>query len=166
MEIRMKDFQTRNEKCKETWICRYFSRVSVAQWIARRTSNPEVVGSSPTWDEIFYGLFSISWKWLFFSPHVHVRGMTYDDVRWRSMTHNDLSKNFQNNNDWFPQIDTELIAIILQSLKISIVYYLIVVQVWKKKWWKVVKWKEMAFRWMWECGCGEDYYDEMPYKKK
>ena len=25
--------------------------VSVAQWIARRTSNPEVVGSSPTGDD-------------------------------------------------------------------------------------------------------------------
>ena len=27
--------------------------VSVAQWIARRTSNPEVVGSSPTGDAFF-----------------------------------------------------------------------------------------------------------------
>ena len=27
--------------------------VRVAQWIARRTSNPEVVGSNPTVDEVF-----------------------------------------------------------------------------------------------------------------
>ena len=29
------------------------SQVPVAQWIARRTSNPEVVGSNPTGDAIF-----------------------------------------------------------------------------------------------------------------
>ena len=27
--------------------------VSVAQWIARRTSNPKVVGSNPTRDDVF-----------------------------------------------------------------------------------------------------------------
>ena len=34
------------------------TQVPVAQWIARRTSNPEVVGSNPTGDAIF----SISFK--------------------------------------------------------------------------------------------------------
>ena len=34
--------------------------VSVAQWIARRTSNPEVVGSSPTRDAIFFPQYFLS----------------------------------------------------------------------------------------------------------
>ena len=28
--------------------------VRIAQWIARRTSNPEVVGSNPTVDDVFF----------------------------------------------------------------------------------------------------------------
>ena len=34
--------------------CRCDMNVSVAQWIARRTSNPEVVGSSPTGDDYYF----------------------------------------------------------------------------------------------------------------
>ena len=34
-------------------LCTATPCVPVAQWIARRTSNPEVVGSSPTGDDIF-----------------------------------------------------------------------------------------------------------------
>ena len=40
------------------WARRNAAGVSVAQWIARRTSNPEVVGSSPTGDDSFLILFS------------------------------------------------------------------------------------------------------------
>ncbi len=38
---------------------RLVTDVSVAQWIARRTSNPEAVGSSPTGDDLnfFFTLF-------------------------------------------------------------------------------------------------------------
>ena len=38
---------------KYDWASEVSAGVSVAQWIARRTSNPEVVGSSPTGDGIF-----------------------------------------------------------------------------------------------------------------
>ena len=39
----------------QPWSCTgSYQIVSVAQWIARRTSNPEVVGSSPTRDGKFF----------------------------------------------------------------------------------------------------------------
>ena len=39
--------------------------VRVAQWIARRTSNPEVVGSNPTVDVVFVDVFWCCWSCYF-----------------------------------------------------------------------------------------------------
>ena len=41
--------------------------VRIAQWIARRTSNPEVVGSNPTVDDVF---FPVCDKCLFFNEEI------------------------------------------------------------------------------------------------
>ena len=42
-----------NDQCKQMFRnlgdLNYYVTAPVAQWIARRTSNPEVVGSSPIW---------------------------------------------------------------------------------------------------------------------
>ena len=35
----------------------YITHVRVAQWIARWTSNPEVVGSNPTVDDFFSSIY-------------------------------------------------------------------------------------------------------------
>ena len=41
----------------------FVASISVAQWIARRTSNPEVVGSSPTGDVFYFEEHSFENKW-------------------------------------------------------------------------------------------------------
>ena len=46
------------------------ANVPVAQWIARRTSNPEAVGSSPTRDDIF-NFFSIGIVYILLVNHVN-----------------------------------------------------------------------------------------------
>ena len=51
--------------------------VSVAQWIARRTSNPEVVGSSPTRDEILARFR--------FLPHNYAKSFEPILVIWRAV---------------------------------------------------------------------------------